>query len=650
MDGCPLSDLINYKKWQELVTTNLIKGFLPCCDMVKNSEGSCCAKLPSGMWKLMLLMLCMVVADRIMSRHTCGMVGDIVDDYFPGESDPLASNNVWCWMEQHPRATLFLVLGMPVSPRITVTWLLLMETSQSLSYDTEWIGSGFWIIFMMFPNAITAWAASHFMYKHMLLMPILVVVDLSRQLKEFREWRDLGLIMKHEYDTGKAHDCVLQRTFGTYFAILLRLVWNGKWLSTVVLLLLIDLVSSFLALHSCVVEIILVLHFAAIGVEACLRLFDAIMSDKQRHNHGHVQIHSHGGHHGDNTPFAKTIAGAEQYELQHMLGSGSFGTVFIATSKHDNRTVAIKRIPCVDFHAVNKAMNEVRSLMYVQHPNVVEYLNLYAEGVNGETSTLDNESSGWILGDQSSTYLTETAGLTDTTEEQTLSSSRSAMSDGVSTVAHSTPDPLRGLILNGNNGLRNSTGFGGFVCMVMEYCPNGDLETYAARKSHVTNQDIRDWTLQIARALAHLHAKGVVHRDLKPRNILVAANGSLKVADFGLARSSADSMHSEVGTLQFAAPELFSHGQSYTEAIDLFSFGCTMYALVGRFPKKGSIGLLMKLNDPAFERDTMRAEMSSYGLDNILIDVILGMLSVNPEERPSAAAIVSRLTSSSSLT
>lgn len=94
-----------------------------------------------------------------------------------------------------------------------------------------------------------------------------------------------------------------------------------------------------------------------------------------------------------------------------------------------------------------------------------------------------------------------------------------------------------------------------------------------------------DMLVQILRALAYLHRHGVLHRDLKPSNILISADQSLKLVDFGLAVESGDARRDNaVGTVPYMAPELF-RGEAASEASDLYAVGVIAYEmLVGHLP------------------------------------------------------------------
>ncbi|XP_042332974.1 cyclin-dependent kinase 6 isoform X1 [Sceloporus undulatus] len=104
-----------------------------------------------------------------------------------------------------------------------------------------------------------------------------------------------------------------------------------------------------------------------------------------------------------------------------------------------------------------------------------------------------------------------------------------------------------------------------------------DLTTYLNKvpEPGVPSETIKDMMFQLLRGLDFLHSHRVVHRDLKPQNILVTSNGQIKLADFGLARiySFQMALTSVVVTLWYRAPEVLLQS-SYATPVDLWSVGC----------------------------------------------------------------------------
>jgi eukaryotic-like serine/threonine-protein kinase len=121
--------------------------------------------------------------------------------------------------------------------------------------------------------------------------------------------------------------------------------------------------------------------------------------------------------------------------------------------------------------------------------------------------------------------------------------------------------------------------------IVMEFVPGETLETIVAREGALDVPLALDYTCQICNAVDHAHRHGVLHRDLRPANVLVAESGLLKVADFGTSRFLEIAAHGTtvIGSPPYMAPEQF-HGKAVF-ASDLYSLGVTMYQMMtGELP------------------------------------------------------------------
>lgn len=116
--------------------------------------------------------------------------------------------------------------------------------------------------------------------------------------------------------------------------------------------------------------------------------------------------------------------------------------------------------------------------------------------------------------------------------------------------------------------------------IVMEFVPGETLETVIARDGALELSLALDYTCQICNAVDHAHRHGVLHRDLRPANVLVAESGMLKVADFGTSRFLEIAAHGTtvIGSPPYMAPEQF-HGKAVF-ASDLYSLGVTMYQMM----------------------------------------------------------------------
>ena len=124
---------------------------------------------------------------------------------------------------------------------------------------------------------------------------------------------------------------------------------------------------------------------------------------------------------------------------------------------------------------------------------------------------------------------------------------------------------------------------------VLEYARCGDLRSFIAffcnRSSLIPECVIRILLLECLRGLQYIHSQGIIHRDIKPQNILLAEKGVVKICDFGIARerSAASAPQTCAGTFQYMAPEVVN-GEEYDESADVWSLGCVFYELCWRRP------------------------------------------------------------------
>ena len=126
--------------------------------------------------------------------------------------------------------------------------------------------------------------------------------------------------------------------------------------------------------------------------------------------------------------------------------------------------------------------------------------------------------------------------------------------------------------------------------IVMELIDGITLKEYLRQKGAIAPSEALDFTMQIAKALEHAHGKGIIHRDIKPQNIMLLKNGMIKVADFGIAELQNDIEESNgetVGSVHYIAPEQ-ARGAAPDARSDIYSLGIVMYEmLTGRLPYVG---------------------------------------------------------------
>jgi hypothetical protein len=182
---------------------------------------------------------------------------------------------------------------------------------------------------------------------------------------------------------------------------------------------------------------------------------------------------------------------------------------------------------------------------------------------------------------------------------------------------------------------------------VMELCPGGSLAARIAGGRRLSPEELIPVLVSIADGLADLHRRGVVHRDVKPQNILFAADRA-KLADFGLALAGDSEGLSEltapgtaVGTLSYLAPEVLA-GERASAAADVYALGVVAFVgLTGELPRPaGSMAELVS----ASHAPARRASAVAPELGSAFDDVIAAALAPRPADRPDALEVATGLT------
>ncbi len=176
--------------------------------------------------------------------------------------------------------------------------------------------------------------------------------------------------------------------------------------------------------------------------------------------------------------------------------------------------------------------------------------------------------------------------------------------------------------------------------IVMELVEGITLKNYILKKGTLSLNEIMSITEQILLALDHAHQKGVVHRDIKPQNIMMLKNGSIKVADFGIAKlpnaETVTMTDKAIGTVFYISPEQAS-GKKIDRRSDIYSLGVTMYEMAtGKLPfvadSPVTVAIMQVKNRPRPPRELN--DSLPLGLEQI----ILGAMEKNPDNRFQSAA------------
>jgi eukaryotic-like serine/threonine-protein kinase len=171
--------------------------------------------------------------------------------------------------------------------------------------------------------------------------------------------------------------------------------------------------------------------------------------------------------------------------------------------------------------------------------------------------------------------------------------------------------------------------------IVMEYVDGENLAELLARRGRVPPDEARGLALQAAQGLAHAHAAGLVHRDVKPQNLILGGDGTLKIADFGIARAAETTALTQAGTVLGTAAYLSPEqalGEEVTPATDVYSLGVVLYELLtGRPPFQ-----VETLDDLAQRPDLEVVPVRELApeVPRDLEDVVMHCLARNPAYRP----------------
>ena len=178
----------------------------------------------------------------------------------------------------------------------------------------------------------------------------------------------------------------------------------------------------------------------------------------------------------------------------------------------------------------------------------------------------------------------------------------------------------------------------GLPVLVMEHLPSRSLAEALAEKGCLEPGTVARIGAESASALAAAHAAGVVHRDIKPGNILIAEDGTAKITDFGISHATGDVALTQTGlvagTPAFLAPEV-ARGQQPTASSDIYSLAATLYAAVEGTPPFGA----GEENPLALLHKVAAGDVPPPQQAGSLTPVLNSMLSADPEARPSALQV-----------
>ncbi len=180
--------------------------------------------------------------------------------------------------------------------------------------------------------------------------------------------------------------------------------------------------------------------------------------------------------------------------------------------------------------------------------------------------------------------------------------------------------------------------------IVMECVPSGDLRKLVDEKGPLTEKELARIGADVASGLARAHEKGIIHRDIKPQNILIDDYGRPKLTDFGVARAleatQATRTGSYLGTASYSSPEQL-RGEEITPKSDVYSLGCTLYeAAVGEPPFSGGP---IEVANQQLAKSPIPPRARGAPLSEPFEALILACLAKDPADRPTADDLQERL-------
>lgn len=173
----------------------------------------------------------------------------------------------------------------------------------------------------------------------------------------------------------------------------------------------------------------------------------------------------------------------------------------------------------------------------------------------------------------------------------------------------------------------------GMYYIVMEYIEGVTLKTYIEKKGQLNYKEAISIAIQVGRGIEAAHAKQIIHRDIKPQNIMISTDGKVKVTDFGIAKAaSGNTIHSNVmGSVHYSSPEQARNGYVDHKS-DIYSLGIVMYEMVtGRVPFDGDTAVAVAIQH--LQEDMTTPRTYAPELPKNLEMIILKCTQKSPDRR-----------------
>ncbi|KAL0983669.1 hypothetical protein UPYG_G00131080 [Umbra pygmaea] len=268
---------------------------------------------------------------------------------------------------------------------------------------------------------------------------------------------------------------------------------------------------------------------------------------------------------------------SKDFDLITVLGAGGFGCVTKAGHREDDKTYAVKIVKCT-----GEATREVRALAALEHPNIVRYYTSWREEAHWVDRFDCSSLNSSILSEDSKYNSDEADGSICGTNQSDGSICETNQSDDSDSDLSDTDEEQD----QANCSATDSSSINGDCLFIqMEFCEGGALTHWIQKNTNRTKEMALRLFHQLVDGVNYIHSKRLIHRDLKPDNILFGRNDIVKIGDFGLVATISTlneaSMYRTVarGTPLYMSPEQETK-KKYDEKTDIFSLAVIFFELL----------------------------------------------------------------------
>ncbi|XP_051508332.1 protein kinase containing Z-DNA binding domains isoform X2 [Myxocyprinus asiaticus] len=303
------------------------------------------------------------------------------------------------------------------------------------------------------------------------------------------------------------------------------------------------------------------------------------------------------------------------------LDQGGYGHVYRVKHKYDGNIYAVKIV-----NLTGKADSEVKVLARLDHPNIVRYHTCWTSSDNWTSNKDMSKASSSSV---EVTFERSSSGQSDVTSDmESLDLTVESTFTTESSRSHSThsSDPLNQM----------------YLYIQMEFCEGGKLTEWIKTRNLTEKQRTLEIFSEIVSGVEYIHLNNLIHRDLKPDNILFGADGKVKIGDFGLVAALMNHNGEDIerskrkGTPQYMSPEQ-ENLRKYDEKTDIFPLGLIWFEMLWKL----STGMeRAKLWPDLRNQRFPQGFCEKYPTEN---KFILKMLSQEPKDRPHAKEIKENL-------